>query len=178
MEVEKLRRLRNEQQSALSAIYQQYWEELYDLSFQILKNQELAEDAIHDVFVNIWNIRKKLDIQISLKGYLKTCVRYECYRVLRYNQKTKFVTIDDESSHLICEDNSAIELHELQLELNLVLKTLPLKSQIIFNLSREEELSYLEIAERMNLSSKSVEYHISKVLKKLKGVLKIMIFIF
>lgn len=178
MEVENLRRLRNGEQSALSAIYQQYWEELYDLSFQILKHQELAEDAIHDVFVNIWNIRKKMDIQISLKSYLKTCVRYECYRILRRNQKTKFVTIDEESSHLISEENCPIELHELQLELNLILNSLPIKSQIIFNLSRNEELSYIEIAERMNLSSKSVEYHISKVLKKLKGVLKIMTIIF
>lgn len=178
MEIENLRRLRNGEQKALSIIYQQYWEELYDLSFKILKDSEYAEDVVHDVFVNIWNIREKLNIQSSLKSYLCTCVRYECYRILRKKQKNKFVNIDEDTIEIIGEQSCPIELQELQLKLDIAFNSLPMKSQNIFNLSRNEELSYIEIAERMNLSSKSVEYHISKVLKKLKGALKVITLLF
>lgn len=176
MEAENLRRLRNGEQSALSNIYQQYWEELYQLSFQLIKDQQIAEDTIHDVFVNIWNIRKKLTIQTSLKSYLYTCVRYECYRVLRKRHKTKTIPLEEQTNYLLAEESCHLELKDLQKKLESILNTLPVKSQRIFHLSRNEEMSYNEIAEKMNLSSKSIEYHISKALKKLKGAFLILTF--
>lgn len=175
MEQEILYRMGNDDQNALTIIYQRYWEQLYKVAVDILKDEETAEDVIHDVFVNIWNIRKKIQIQTSLRSYLQSCVRYACYEKIRKQKHNAHVELTTASPDLTYLTHCTMELKELQKKLEDTLNTMPRKSQFIFRMSRDEDMSYIEIAKKMNLSIKSIEYHISKVLRELRNAIMIVI---
>ena len=162
-------KLRAGDMHAFSSIYHQYWQELYGIAHRLLKEQNLAEDVLHDVFADLWERRKKLYIESSLRGYLMVCVRNRCLKTLRQYKK-----VEELPSELHITDSSQesqLYRNELQERLYHLLERVPRKSKEVFVLSREEQLSYKEIASRTNLSIKSVEYHISKVLMKLRSAI-------
>lgn len=167
--VRLVQRIKSGDMTAFSVLYNRYWDPLYRLAYRMLKEHHLADDAIHDVFADLWERRKKLHIQHTLEGYLITCVKNRCLKVLHKIKRSEEIsseTFNDTASH-----QDALHCKELQQQLQVLLDKFPMKSREIFTLSREEELSYKEIAHRTNLSIKSVEYHISKVLVKLKSAL-------
>jgi len=65
-----VQRLNASDTSALSDIYNAYWQPLFLSSYNLLKSKELSEDIIQDVFLDLWNKRESLIINISLKAYL------------------------------------------------------------------------------------------------------------
>lgn len=169
MENELLRNMSNGDQHALTIIYQRYWENLYKIALHIVKDEETAEDVIHDVFVNIWTCRKKLQIKTSLGSYLQSSVKYKCFEKLRRSKRNVHVELTEETSNLSIYNHCTIEFNELQSKLDAIIDAMPIKSKHIFRLSRDENMSYFEISKKMNLSVKSIEYHISKVIRQLRS---------
>jgi RNA polymerase sigma-70 factor (ECF subfamily) len=86
---------------------------------------------------------------------------------LKERKKVEMLNID--SFDIMTSEYDQLALKDIEFQLNHVLKNkLTKKSRTIFELNRNEDLTYKEIAGRMNLSVKSVEYHMSKVLSLLK----------
>lgn len=54
---------------ALTSIYNAYWKPLFLASYNILKNKEVCEEIIQDVFIDIWNRRAELEIKVSLLSF-------------------------------------------------------------------------------------------------------------
>ncbi|MEG0851875.1 MAG: sigma factor, partial [Flavobacterium sp.] len=69
-------RLRNGDETALTELYNKFWQSLFMSAYNVLKDRELCEDIIQDIFMNIWHNREKIEIHISLKGYMYACARY------------------------------------------------------------------------------------------------------
>ncbi|VTQ08327.1 sigma-70 family RNA polymerase sigma factor [Sphingobacterium daejeonense] len=160
-------RLKNNDKTAFSEIYFKYWENFFDSSYSFLRDEELAKDVLHDVFLDIWRIRHKLEIRYSIKAYLSVCIKNKCIFVLKERKKVEMLNID--SFDIMTSEYDQLALKDIEFQLNHVLKNkLTKKSRTIFELNRNEDLTYKEIAGRMNLSIKSVEYHMSKVLSLLK----------
>ncbi|COY41667.1 RNA polymerase sigma factor [Mycobacterium tuberculosis] len=119
------------------------------------------------MFLDIWRIRHKLEIRYSIKAYLSVCIKNKCIFVLKERKKVEMLNID--SFDIMTSEYDQLALKDIEFQLNHVLKNkLTKKSRTIFELNRNEDLTYKEIAGRMNLSVKSVEYHMSKVLSLLK----------
>lgn len=165
---ELLIKLRDNDHSALTAIYNKYWKNLYQSSYRILQDHDKCEDAIQEVFVNLWEIRSKLFIKISLKSYLYASVRYEILRQLR--RKTITEDIVKFMDTLSTDSNQELlEYKELDQQINQIIDALPSRCQEVFKLSRLEHLSHKEIAEKLAISTKTVEYHISNALLFLRS---------
>lgn len=165
---ELLIKLRDNDHSALTAIYNKYWKNLYQSSYRILQDHDKCEDAIQEVFVNLWEIRSKLFIKISLKSYLYASVRYEVLRQLR--RKTITEDIVKFMDTLSTDSNQELlEYKELDQQINQIIDALPSRCQEVFKLSRLEHLSHKEIAEKLAISTKTVEYHISNALLFLRS---------
>lgn len=162
-----LSQLKSGSENALSEIYKRYWSPCYDIAYFILQEPHLVEDVLHNVFLSFWKSRKKIFIQQSLKGYLAQSIRYECYRMMD-KQKRYFFTDELKAPSAYEDLYDSIDAQEMQALYKKTLQNLPEKSRLIFLLSREQELSYMEIARKLGLSTKAVEYHISKVLKVMK----------
>lgn len=176
-EADLKRRLQSGDKEALSQIYFLYWESFYDTAVFLLKDTCQAEDVVHDVFLAVWNARKRITIQTSLKAYLSQSIRYECYRVLK--ERRRYVVYEDKENEQGA--NSVLEYFdsvELKDKIHKTLNKMPSKSQRIFQLSREKDLTYSEIAEKMGLTTKAVEYHISKVLRALRNAIYILLILF
>jgi len=152
---------------AFNALYLRYWEGLYRFAYGILRDEDQAKDILQDIFFALWRNRQSLDIR-SAAAYLYKAVRYEVTRVLRKGQLT--AAHEEYLASLPSPDTCEAELHlaDLEGQVKETLQRLPQKSREVFYLSRFKELSNKEIAERLSLSQRTVEWHISSALQCLR----------
>lgn len=168
-----VRRLNNNDELALASIYNEYWEIMYLGAYNLVKNKQISEDIVQDVFVNMWKKRGELEIKVSLRSYLYTSTIYKTYDYFRKNKSAIRVDLLDNFSERVQSSNPETKLmdRELQGYLETVISKLPEKCRVVYKLSRDEQLSHKEIAVRLNISTRTVEGHISKALKVLRSSL-------
>lgn len=166
LDVVLISRLKDGDQSVLTDLYNKLWQPLFISSYNVLKDKELSEDVIQDVFMDIWRNRERLEIKISLKGYMYACVRYQVFNQLKKNKDSVHISFfDDVDKRFQYATPETQMMHdELLYQISAIVETLPEKCQLVYRLSREEQLSHKEIAERLNISTKTVENHITKAL--------------
>ncbi|MBW8332323.1 MAG: RNA polymerase sigma-70 factor [Prolixibacteraceae bacterium] len=131
-----------------------------------------AKDIVQDVFVKLWNDRKKLDVQISVRSYLFVAVKNKCFDVLRKKKRSVKLQEITHQHDIADESFDGYVLCELEIIFDNGLKKLPDRCREIFELSRLQGLKNREIAEKLNLSEKTVENQMTKALRILKEELK------
>ncbi|TSD63311.1 RNA polymerase sigma-70 factor [Inquilinus sp. KBS0705] len=172
-DIQLLDRLKQDDESALCAIYKKYWQPLYLSAYHVIKDKQICEDIIQELFIKLWNNRQAIEITVSLKAYLYAAIRYEVYRQIR-SGSVRADIYDDllERIHTPAVYGT-IEYKELIAQISSVINKLPEKCREVYKLSREEHLSHKQIAERMNISAKTVENHLTKALRQLRTSLSI-----
>tara|TARA_B100000809_G_scaffold241179_1_gene264153 strand:+ start:2617 stop:3198 length:582 start_codon:yes stop_codon:yes gene_type:complete len=162
--------LKRGEEKALKIMYEKYWKSLYISSYKLLKNKELSEDIIQDVFMDVWRNRSKIDIQISLKSYLYACVRYKVFYEFRKNKDFQRVELveDLDRRFQMATPETKVMHKELISTIDAIVDTMPEKCKEVYKLSREEQLTHKEIATQLNISTKTVENHITKALKMMR----------
>ena len=141
---------------------------------RIVQNQATAEDLVQDCLIKLWEQKDRLQAG-SIEGYFATMVRNKSIDFLR-KKKPKLIGTD--AIQIAAEDNSSLELAELQAKIDRAIDSLPERCREVFVLSRFENMSYREIAESLVISPKTVENHISKALKVLTTALNFILFLF
>jgi len=152
---------------AFDIIYERYWKRLYVYAYKIFEDQLVCEDLVQEVFVDLWERAcvKKID---CLEAYLFRAVKFQVLKVIRNLKKT--TDLEAVFAHLP-EQLMADHLLEFE-DVDRILKesvlALPEKCKQVFQLSREADLSNMEIARQMNISVRTVEAHLYKALKSIK----------
>jgi len=165
-------RLKKGDKKALTELYNSYWKPLYISSYNLLKDKELCEEIIQDVFIDVWNYRENLQIKISLKSYLYACVRYKVFSEFRKNKIQRVELFEGLNNRFqYATPETKIMHEELVMQIDAIVKTLPKRCQEVYVLSRDQQLSHKEIAEKLNISTKTVENHITLALKTLRSSL-------
>lgn len=151
-------------------IYKQHWERIYKQVIRIIPEEEEAIDIVQQTFTDLWEIRAKIPQIKSLKSFLFIMARNLSFRRLKDIIKHE-ENLNSYATHY-CKYNSALEQELDFKELNTMIQShidlLPDKMKTIFLLSRKSHLSYLEIAEELNISDKTVKKQISNAIKILK----------
>lgn len=148
-------------------------------AIRILGDKTIAEDIVQEVFLQLWKKRETLNIESSLKSYLHKAVINQS---LNYHAKEKAL-LKREEIHFneVNEDINTTEqkifLSESQNKVDTVINSLPEGCRRIFILSRFEYMTYKQIAERLNISVKTVENQMMKALKILRTHLSSFIFL-
>ena len=170
---EILTRIADEDRAAFRELYDRYWQSLYQIAWNVLRDREACMEVIQDVFVWLWDHRSSLQIN-SLPSYLRAAVKYKVTDVLRSNKVREgcFVDLDTLDTLELASDDDPLELKELKLVIIQMTKKLPERARLIFELSRNEHLSNREIAEKLGISVKTVENQMTIALKKLRIVMK------
>ncbi|MEN0053530.1 MAG: RNA polymerase sigma-70 factor [Mucilaginibacter sp.] len=171
--------IRSDDEQAFAALFERYWLRLYKTALRYLKDREASEEAVHDVFLNIWNRRHELDIQ-SFPNFLLTAIRYQVYNRLRAVKAPIVLDIASSDINEWLDHNngeSRIKDQELLRELTRYLEQLPKRCQEIFYMSRIDHLSNQEIAGQLGISKRTVENQITMALKHLRGCFKYIPFI-
>lgn len=168
-----IHRLNNNDESALASVYKENWELMYFAAFNLVKNKQISEDIVQDVFVEIWKKREGLNVKVSLKSYLYTSTIYKTYDYFRKNKSAITVDLLENFNDRLQTSNPETKLMDKELEeyLETIISELPEKCRIVFDLSRNEDLSHKEIASKLNISPRTVEGHITKALKVLRSSL-------
>jgi RNA polymerase sigma-70 factor (ECF subfamily) len=132
-----------------------------------------AKEIVQDVFINLWNKRETISSDKSVKSYLFTSVKNRCFNFIRDNKKFRSSVLDiDIADYEAPYENDSFSGSELQAKIDNAINKLPENCREVFKLSRIEELKYKEIADKLNISVKTVEAQMSKALKVLRVELK------
>jgi len=160
---------------AFTALFDKYWSNLYTTAYGYLKDEAVCEEIVHDIFLTIWNKRKELHID-SFKSYLIASTRYQVYRHQKVIKRSPLQLTEEYNltNELFCNNggDEKVQYLELQHEIDARLKELPKRCQEIFAMSRYDHLSNDEIAQKLNISKRSVENQLTNALKFLRVVMK------
>jgi RNA polymerase sigma-70 factor (family 1) len=160
-------------EGSFTEIYQRYCYQLFTVAYRKLNNREAAEELVQDLFENLWNRRASHEIE-QLKQYLFSALRYRIINYIKAQQVRAgyelYCRLTGARADTTTEDSLAHG--ELRAALLAGMRKLPTKTREIFQLSRLEQYSVAEISGRVNLSEKTVEYHLTKSLKLLRGYLR------
>lgn len=165
--------LRENDGEAFAEIYERYWQRLLEAAYRRLGSREAAKEAVQDVFVSLWHKRHEHVIE-HLPGYLLTAIKYRVIDILKHRH-TQAGYQEHIRPHLVAEDHSTEETvaaDDLSLALLNSLLRLPEHTREVFRLSRLEHQTVPEIAERLHISRKTVEYHLTRALKVLRVSLR------
>ncbi|WP_299780080.1 RNA polymerase sigma-70 factor [uncultured Formosa sp.] len=177
-DIEILKGLKDDDKRALTLLYNTYWKVLFISSYNLLKDKEVCEEIIQDVFIDIWNKRKDLEIKVSLQSYLYACVRYKVFAEFRSNKVMRVELFEELDRRMQYATPETKIMHkELKQHIKFVVESLPEKCQRVYKLSRNEQLSHKEIAKQLNISIKTVENHITNALRILRASLGQVLFI-
>jgi RNA polymerase sigma-70 factor, ECF subfamily len=168
-------------EKSLKELFDLYDGILVAFARQTVRNPLLAEDFVQDAFCTLWENRATLIADQSIQAYLfklvyRRCVDYLRKQIVHDHFKEYAVTKLKElelmqnslESHIIAE----ISAKEANNVITQTLEKLPDQTREIFYLSREQSLKNIEIAEKMGVSVKTIEYHISKTLHHLRESLR------
>jgi len=165
----------NSDQQAFKELYLIYFDRLYKFAFSILHSSEFAEEAVNDVFLNIWQKRSSLKNIENLKNYLFISTKNTSFNYLSKFRKERSTTLDDvlvrfEADELTPE--TAYFTNEVRMEIEQAINQLPPKTKLVFQMAKIEGLKYKEIAEILSISVNTIDNHIATAIKKLSVVLK------
>jgi RNA polymerase sigma-70 factor (ECF subfamily) len=130
-------------------------------------NDPYCEDIIQDSFMALWDSRNKIYPEGNLRTFLYTIARNKSVSHLRKKALNKKNTIDGEEAlvkiMLLCHQNVSDEINALDLENTIarIYAAIPEKIKRTFIMSRVDGMTYKQIAEKLGVSVKLVEYHIS-----------------
>lgn len=166
-ETDCIRQLKLDDERAFDALFRHYSALVYRFAYSYLKSRVEAEEIVQDCFLKIWERRHQLREDTPLKGYLFTTAHHTILNQLRRSQH--HLRFQNHTAHLVpgVATNDA-EYSEMEALYQAALEKLPPKRREIFILSRQQGLTYPEIAQQLNLSVKTVEAQIMQALKFLR----------
>jgi RNA polymerase sigma-70 factor (ECF subfamily) len=164
--------------AAFEELYRQYYIFLCLIAEHIVRNHSDAEEIVSDVFVRLWNIREKIDITTSIKGYLIKAVHNTS---LNYLERFRLIhkltdTLSNSDYELLAWDSDYPlgQLYEKEI-MNILdrgISTLPDGCREIFILSRNEDMKYSDIAGKLGISVNTVKTQMKIALARLRENLK------
>ncbi len=166
--------LAKDNEASLEELFNYYYPRLYNFSKSFLKVEDGIDDILQDVFVKIWQNRKKINSTVTFNSFIFTITRNLLLNELRNrlydeNMKEKVMKLSVAQEYSSMEQ---IEYKDLKERVDKIIDELPERRKEIFLLSRSEGLSHKEIAEKLGIQTKTVEYHITLAIKYLKDNLE------
>jgi len=161
--------------AAYEELYHAFYPRLYSFALSLIKSKQQAEEIVSDVFIKVWQSRKRLPEVGNISVYLYTSVRNRTidylnkdrkYNVVRYSQddwEDVLIEVKDPSDYCISTD--------LMKRINAAINQLPSQCKVIFKLIKEDGLSYKQVAEIMELSPLTVRNQLAIAVRKMGAIL-------
>ena len=159
---------------AFTILYEKYWEKLYFVSYQHTQSVQESEDLIHEVFIDLWKNRRKIQINKAVSTYIFTAIKYKIFRwydgkTVRKKYAQRFI---NEIPNPYDTPEKELSFKELYCLIEQEIENLPDRCKLIFKMRRLEEFPIDEIAKKLDISKNTVNNQITKASKILKLNLK------
>lgn len=162
------KRIKKSDQRAFEALFRTYYPFLCLYATRLIKDAAAAEEIVQELFIRLWEKRTDVDIETSVKNYLFRAVKNYCLNHIKH------IKVKDEYFRKIQLHHNIEQSVDFEWDTDLMQKieegiaSLPEKRREIFKLSRLEGLKYREIADRLNVSIKTVETQMGIAIKTLR----------
>ncbi|GAB3178233.1 RNA polymerase sigma-70 factor [Telluribacter humicola] len=159
---------------AFRELFTRHYRSLCTYAMRVVVVREIAEEVVSDVFVKLWKNREQIEVHTSFEAYMYRAVRNQAldYLKLRSYRCRERDSLDSVQWNMAHADHytpiEEIAFNEFYDRVEGCISELPRQCQVIFRLSREEGLRYREIAERLQISVKTVETQMGRALKVLR----------
>ena len=158
--------------NAYKQLFIKYYSPLCEYASQYISDDD-SEELVQELMLFLWETRENLVIETSLKSYLFISTKHRCLNAIRKNQYHErihnqiYEKIKDQF-----EDPDYYFVNELTENIQKAIENLPETYRETFAMSRFGEKTNVQIAEKLGISVKTVEYRISQALKILRFKLK------
>jgi RNA polymerase sigma-70 factor (family 1) len=156
--------------SSFEKLFKKYYLQLTRFSWRYVKSKAIAEGIVQDFFADLWEQRDNIDIEGAVNSYFYKSVRNKSLNHIKHQEvKNKYDPLWMEEN-----ENSFVEIYDEKREKQIknaieeAIESLPDRGKMTFKLHRFDGLTYVEIAEVMGVSVKTVESQMSRALKMLK----------
>jgi RNA polymerase sigma-70 factor (ECF subfamily) len=147
-------------------LFESHYESLCKMVFHLVKDRDVSEDVVQEVFVQIWLRKEQLTEITNHKAYLSKSVVFKGLDYLRKQKTDRLLKENLKIVHnQVQAPDTSLEQKELKASIDRGLDKMPDQMRTIFHLSRFTPLKNREIAEQLNISIKTVESNLSKALK-------------
>lgn len=169
------------QDKGFKHIFELFYPRIWYFVKEYIKDEHSAKDIMQNVFLTLWEKRDSLKTDTNLNAYLFTLAKSQCLNHLKHMKvvdKYSKTTQAEQQENFINYytiskfDPEQIDIESLELLVEDAIKNLPEQCRRVFELSRYEGLKYKEIAQKMDISVKAVEAHMSNALRILRSALK------
>lgn len=168
-----LHRLKEGDINAYVKIYNAYHTSLYAYVIKFLKIPELAEDVLQEVFLKIWEVRKRIDPELSFKAYIYRISRNCVFKLLK-----KIASEDELRLQVLFKISATVEQPDIKIQwqqyqqfLSTAIGHLPPQRQIVFQMCRLENKKYDEVAAELGISRNTVKEHMVLAVRFIKEYL-------
>jgi RNA polymerase sigma-70 factor (ECF subfamily) len=166
-------RIRQGDEDSFACLYAAYFPYMAAKAASMIQDTEEAKDIVNDIFVSVWNNRRKLFFPIH--PYLQTAVKNGCLNWIRYSQ-SKLHMMDSYKSLMEIRMEriyamESLDVNEVIDAVNLIKKaaqTLPERCRVIFEMYFYLGYNSTEIAEHLGLSASTIRVQLKIALSKLK----------
>lgn len=173
IEYEDVIRLIEGDEDAFCLLYSRYKDRLLFFALRFLKSEELAEDVLQDVFTNVWLGRKLINPDVPFSSYLYLLVKHRALNELRSMERQQILRDCILENSIDYSDITKNEIlsEDLKNVLKKALAAMTPRQKEVFRLSREGQLSYKEISEKLGISVNTVHEHITSSLQVIRQFL-------
>lgn len=177
MESERLTLLALKQgdSKVFESVFREYYIPLCVHVRRYLIDAEAAEEVVQDMFFKMWEKREVLSVHSSLNAYLYRAATNQALNYIKYQKLAhrykEYVGFNTDIASEVTAHETLVS-SDLEIKINLLIKSMPERRRMVFEMSRFEGLKYLEIAEKLRISVKTVEIQMSKALTFLREQLK------
>lgn len=158
-------------EKSFRALYERYWEKVYAVCYHHIRQTEIAQGMVQDIFKSIWERKDTLEIAFCPEKYLVRAAKFKVFEHIR-NTQTRKEHLEKALVHFgepVCTTEHDVMYDHLKTQVDTLVDSLPEKCRRVFRMSREEGLTNKEIARALSITERAVEYHVARAL----GVLRI-----
>lgn len=170
-----------DEEQAFELIFRRYYVRLCGFANKFVGNQAEAEEIVQEVFLNIWSKRDRLKLDNEIKPYLFKSVQNLCFNFIEHQKVIdhyySVLEVVYKNRNEDFDTYESVLFTEFQAKADEAISSLPEECRKIFRMSRENGLTYAEIASKLGLSVKTVETQMSRALSKLRTELRDYLYI-
>jgi RNA polymerase sigma-70 factor (family 1) len=163
-------RLKQSDEAAFRLLYDYHKSKLYGYCFKFTRCGETAKEIVHDVFVKLWEEREQLNADLNITAFLFTIAKHKLINHIKQGVRNAAHVQAQlrSSSEASSSTEQGIEYGNYLELAHQAITRLPPQRQLIFNMSRQQELSHQEIALQLGISKNTVKEQIAQALKYLR----------
>ena len=166
--------IRKGKKSSFENVFKKYFPTMCLFSMRYIPDKDVAEDLVQEMFTKLWTNHQNLFITTSLESYLYRSVQNQALNFIKHEKiKGKYrQVVKNRYSVSNNTDEMKIMGFDIKEKIEKAVGDLPEKRREVFVMSRYEGMKYKEIAEKLKISTKTVEAHMGHALRQLKCALK------